>query len=161
MRRIQKFVAVGGSAALLTLTLTPAALAAGSVRQSVGKGVVRAASTYKGKTSQGKSITLTVGSGKVNGKVAWSASCGSAGTLKGTFSFQNVPVSGGSFSHAFKGTTPINSGQYEDHWSAKIAGTIGKSKANGTFSDNNAIFSGSSKVAQCNTGKLTWKATKS
>ena len=43
MRRIHKVVAICGSTALLTLTLTPAALAAGSARAGVGGVAGRAA----------------------------------------------------------------------------------------------------------------------
>jgi hypothetical protein len=161
LSRIHKVIAVGGSTALVALTLTPTVLAVGAAKQGVGRGLVRVARTYKGKTSKGKSISLTVGSGRVSGKVFWSASCGSAGTLKGTFTFKNVPVSSRSFSHKFKGTTPVSG--YRDHWTAKIAGAVSKSKAKarGTFSDKNALLNSSSNIAQCNTGKLTWKATTS
>ena len=159
MRRIHKSFAVGASGLLLTVVLTPTALAAASVRQSVGQGVVRAARTYKGKTSQGKSIKMTVAHGKVDGKVAWKASCNQGSTLSGTFTFRNIPVSGGKFGHKFHGRTPVSG--YEDHWTARISGTVRKSKAHGTFADKNAIMNGSSKVAQCNVGKLTWTARKS
>ncbi|MGN6170779.1 MAG: hypothetical protein ACTHQQ_21810 [Solirubrobacteraceae bacterium] len=146
--------AVGASGLSLTLVLTPTALAAGSVRQSVGKGITRAARTYRGKTSHGKSIKITVAHRKVDGKVAWKARCNQGSTLSGTFTFRNIPVSGGKFGHKFHGRTPVSG--FEDHWTASISGTVRKRKAHGTFSDKNAIFRGSSKIAQCNIGKLIW-----
>ena len=77
MSRVQKLFAVGASGLLLTMAVTPAALAAGTVSASSGRKI--AAATYKGTTSQRKAcvaknlscgkIAFTKSSGQVSGTI--------------------------------------------------------------------------------------------
>jgi hypothetical protein len=171
LRRIHKITAVGASSLMLTLALTPAALAAGTVSASSGKMAVGASGVkYKGKTSQAKAcaaakaacgkITLTKSSGRVSGTITWAAPCGNKSTLISGTQFKNAKLSGGKFAVSGKYTAPINNGQYEGHYSVSIAGTVGATKASGTFTGKSKIYSGSTLVTTCKSGSVTWHAKK-
>ncbi len=161
MKRIHKVIAICGSAALLTLTLTPAALAAGSVSASHGKGGTRTAGTsYSGKTSQSEPIKFTFKSGEVSGTIEWKAKCTGGATLTSGTNFK-AKVKNGKFAVSGKYTAPINKGQYEGHYSVSIAGSgVGSKTAKGTFKGSAGLFSGSSKIATCKSGSVTWSAKK-
>ena len=167
MRRVQKVFAVGASGLLLTMAVTPAALAVGTVSASSGK--IAAAANYKGKTSQRKAcvarnlscgkIAFTKSSGQVSGTITWKAHCTPTAVLTSGTTFK-ANLTNGKF--AVNGTyhASINNGKFEGRYTVSIAGTVGARKAHGTFSGRAAIFQGSTKVAVCKSGPVTWTASK-
>jgi hypothetical protein len=158
---MHKFIAVGASGVLLALTLSPTALATGTVGASAGNRAVGTSGvTYKGTTSQSKPIKFTVSSGKVSGSIQWKGKCGGGASLKTGTSFKNVPLQNGKFAVSGRYTAPINNGQFEGHYTVSIAGTVGATKAHGTFSGKSKVFSGSTLVTTCKSGSVTWKAHK-
>jgi hypothetical protein len=156
-----KFAAVGVSSMMVASALTPAALAAGTVAASSGKRAVgRSGVKYAGTTSQNKAIKFTRSSGRVSGSINWKGKCTNGDTLTASTAFKNVPLNNGKFAVSGSYNAPINNGQYEGHYTVSIAGTVGATKAHGTFSGKSKVFSGSTLVTTCKSGSVTWTAHK-
>jgi hypothetical protein len=49
---------------------------------------------------------------------------------------------------------------YEGHYHASIAGTVGATKAHGTFSGKAKVYKGTTLYTTCKSGPITWKAKK-
>jgi hypothetical protein len=166
MRRIHKVLAIGASSVLLTLTLTPAALAAGTVSPAHGK--IGAGTAYKGTTSQRKAcvsandpcgkIKFNKSSGSVSGTITWYGQCTNKNVLISGTSFK-ANLTNGKFSVSGHYKAPINGG-FTGHYTASIAGTVGATKAHGTFTGKAVVFKGSTKVTTCKSGLVTWNAHK-
>ena len=157
MFRTWKLGAAGLSGLLLTLALTPAALAvsAGSVN-------------YSGTTSQTGKFGLLVTNPK-NGRVKdvgiqWKATCKSH--LKHIYSmtiFIPKPntISNGSFSGKAHTIAFINGTNGDKgHFTVSVAGHTASTKATGTFAGHAVIYKGSTKVTTCSSGHVTWSATR-
>ena len=164
MRRVHKLFAVAASGLLLTLALTPTALAAGTFSASSGTtGGSALSGTYTGKTSQGASVKISVSGTTVNKmKWGWKAHCKNGKILTSATKLTNAPISGGQFGATGSYKIFLNNGTYKAKVTVSLAGKINSTKSTGNFKIGAKVYKASSGkfVTGCTTGVQSWHAKK-
>jgi hypothetical protein len=144
-----RVVATFGATALLAFGGAGAALAASSA-------------TYKGKTSQHLTFSITRSGSKVSAVFNFKAKCQS-GPLHSIKSEAegNGHVSGKKFSASGQMSYPAGGG-YMGVYKLKVSGKISSTKTSGTFSVRNGVYNVTTgkKVGTCNTGSQTFEGHK-
>ncbi len=169
MRRIHKLFAVGASGLLFALTLTPAALAAGTLKGSSATSAKSAAGVkYSGKTSQHKTFKMAVTNPKngtiTSGVIYWKQRCtGKFKSLRGGTDFHGGRIKSGTLegTASYEGTVTSSGKSYTGQFTFTIVSHTASTKANGTWKISAKVYSGAKQVSACHSGKITWHANKS
>jgi hypothetical protein len=161
-RGTQAFAASAAIALLMLSGAVPALAATTASRHDIARASA-AGVEYKGKTSQGLSFEVTKNGSSVTVSVGQKATCKPTKDIKSVHVtvFGKGHVKGSTFKATGAETYPAGGG-YMGAFSLTISGKISSTSTSGTFTVDNGVYNviSGNKVAECDTGKQTFKGKK-